>query len=106
MDIVDPAVERYLHEIVPPSEPVLLEMERAARDRNFPIVGPLVGRLLFVLARALRAESVLELGSGFGYSGLWFAKALEEGGRVVMTEGDAANVAAAKGYFERTGLLD
>lgn len=104
--IVNPEIERYLHELQARSEPVLAELERRAQDENFPIVGPLVGRLLFVLARSLRAQTVLELGSGFGYSGLWFAKALEDGGRVVMTEGQAHNVESARDYFRRAGLVD
>jgi predicted O-methyltransferase YrrM len=104
--IVNPEVEGYLRKVAPASEPVLAEMEELAARRDFPIVGPLVGRLLFVLARALGAERVFELGSGYGYSALWFAKALAGGGRVILTEGDAANVAAARGYFERAGLLD
>ena len=99
-------VDRYLHEIAPASEPVLREMEEVALERDFPIVGPLVGRLLFVLARSIRAEAIFEIGSGFGYSAIWFAKAMSGAGRVVMTEGNPANVDAARGYFDRVGLRD
>ena len=59
-----------------------------------------------MLAKALRAETVFELGSGFGYSGLWFAKALEDHGRVILTEGDARTVDSARDYFGRAGLVD
>ena len=104
--IVDPEVERYLDDIAPASDPVLREMEAEAARRDFPIVGPHVGRLLYILARIAGAREVLELGSGFGYSGIWFARALAAGGRVVMTEGDPDNVAAARSYFERAGLSD
>lgn len=104
--IVSAEVESYLAAITPASEPVLREMEALAAERDFPIVGPLVGRLLFVLARSIDARAVFELGSGFGYSALWFARALGEGGRVVMTEKDPRNVALARDYFGRAGLLD
>src|SRR5689334_22443974 len=104
--LLAPEVEAYLHTIAPGSDPVLREMEQVGAERKFPLVGPLVGRLLFLLARSIQAETVFEIGSGFGYSGIWFAKALGGAGRVVMTEGDASNVAAARGYFERAGLLD
>ena len=76
MDIVDPDVDRYLHELACPEDPVLREMELLAAERGFPIVGPQVGRLLSVLALACSARRVLELGSGFGYSAYWFARAL------------------------------
>ena len=46
MDIVDPDLDRYLHELASPDDPVLREMELVAHERNFPIVGPQVGRLL------------------------------------------------------------
>lgn len=76
------------------------------RAQNFPIIGAQAGRLLHFLARALQAKQVLELGSGFGYSAMWFALAVGEGGRVVMTEGKASNVERARDYFARAGLLD
>jgi predicted O-methyltransferase YrrM len=103
--ILSPDVERYLHSLAKSDDPVLLEMERAAARRDFPIVGPLVGRLLFVLARSAGARRVLELGSGFGYSAHWFARAVGEDGLVVLTEGSAERAAEARGYLERAGLL-
>ncbi len=75
-------------------------------SRRFPIVGPLVGRLLFLLARSAGARSVFECGSGFGYSACWFARALPPGGRVVLTDGSADNCAAARDFLDRAGLLD
>jgi predicted O-methyltransferase YrrM len=106
VDIVAPAIEEYLRRVSPPSDGVLLEMERLASRRRFPIVGPLVGRLLFLLARVLDARQIFECGSGFGYSACWFARALPAGGRVVLTEGSPENCASARGFLGRAGLLD
>lgn len=89
-----------------PGDPLLEEMHTLARERRFPIVGPEVGRLLFQVARMLGAKRVFELGSGFGYSTLWFARAVGEGGTVFHTEGDAANTELARGFLERAGLRD
>jgi predicted O-methyltransferase YrrM len=102
--IVDPAVERYLSELAPTEDPVLREMERMGVEQGFPIIGPLVGRLGWVLAQAVRARDVFEMGSGFGYSTWWFAHAVGESGRVVHTESDAARSAQARGFLERAGL--
>ncbi len=106
MDIVTEAIEKYLHAVTPPRDPVVAEMERLGESRRFPIVGPLVGRLLYLQARALGAVRVFECGSGFGYSAWWFASALPAGGRVVLTDGSAENCAAAREFLGRAGLLD
>ena len=51
-------------------------MEAEAKARNFPIVGRNVGVTLEVLARSIGARRVVELGSGYGYSGYWHARAV------------------------------
>src|SRR5262249_8382323 len=105
MDIVNPAIEAYLRRVAPAGDEVAQEMERLADRRRFPIVGPLVGRLLYLLARSIGAREVFECGSGFGYSAYWFARALPPDGRVVLTEGSAENCASARGFLSRAGLM-
>lgn len=104
MDIVHPEIEGYLHHLLPPREPVVAEMEALAEKNHFPIVGPLVGRFLYQLALVHRAERVLELGSGFGYSAYWFAKGLPKTGRVICTEGSADRIAQGIDFLRRAGL--
>ncbi len=104
MNIVDPGIEDYLRRLYDDGDPVRLEMEALGAERKFPIVGPLVGRHLGVLARAIGARRVFELGSGYGYSALHFARAVGEGGVVHCTELDAGNVALAKKFLEKAGV--
>ncbi|MDP9299962.1 MAG: O-methyltransferase, partial [Actinomycetota bacterium] len=86
MDIVDPRIEAYMAERLQRfDEPVLLEMEAEAARRGFPIVGRNVGVTLEVLARSVGVHRVMELGSGFGYSAYWFARAAGPGGEVHCT---------------------
>ncbi len=87
-------------------EPVLLEMEAEGAERDFPIIGRLVGVAVELLARSVVAERVFELGSGFGYSAYWFARAVGPGGEVHATDGDAANEPKALDYLSRAGLAD
>jgi caffeoyl-CoA O-methyltransferase len=101
MDIVNPHIVDYLLNVTPDRDDVLEEMEQNALARNFPIIGPLVGRLLFVLAQTARAERILELGSGFGYSAYWFAKSMGKEGRVICTDGNPDNAEQAGLYFHR-----
>jgi predicted O-methyltransferase YrrM len=106
IDIVDPRIDDYLRGLYDDGEPVRREMEEMGRQRSFPIVGPVVGRHLEVLARAIGARRVFELGSGYGYSAYFFARAVGAGGEVHCTELSAENVALARGFLGRAGLWD
>lgn len=104
MDLVHPDVNRWLDRNAETDDPVLLEMERIAAVRKFPIVGPQVGRLLEVLARACGARTILELGSGFGYSAYWLLRATAPEGEVVLTEGSSERADEARAFLERGGF--
>jgi predicted O-methyltransferase YrrM len=104
--IVEPRIEGYLRELYDDADPVRREMESLAEARGFPIVGPLVGRKLFVLARAIGARRVFELGSGYGYSALFFARAVGPGGEVHCTELSEENVRLAEGFLRRAGAWE
>ncbi len=69
-------------------------------------MGPLVGRLLELCARAVRARRILELGSGFGYSALWLARGLEPDGTLLCVDGSAENAARAAEVFRRAGIAE
>lgn len=81
-------------------------MERYARKTNFPIIGPAVGQLCYLLARAIGARRVFELGSGFGYSTAWFARAVKEngGGVVHHVVWDEDLSQRARGHLHALGL--
>jgi predicted O-methyltransferase YrrM len=102
--IFDPRLEAYLDALGAPGEPLLVEMTAEGRRRGFPIVGPQVGRLLEALARSLRARRVFELGSGFGYSTVWFARGMQSGGVVHHTDGDPANSELARRLLARANV--
>jgi len=99
-------VEEYIYSLLPPRDAVLSEIEDAAAERDIPIVGPAVGRVLYQLALTIRAKNVFEMGSAVGYSTIWWARAVGEGGRVIYTDGDRKNADEARGYFQRAGLAD
>ncbi len=104
MNIVDSGIEGYLRTLLPPPDPVRREMEEMAARRDFPIIGPLVGNLCAVMARSIGARKVFEMGSGFGYSTLWFSRAVGPGGLVVHTEGSPDNSRQARSFLERAGV--
>lgn len=104
--ITDPRIEGYLGGLFASTDPVLLEMERLAAEEDFPIVGPVVGRLLRQIALTVGARDVFEMGSGFGYSTYFLAQAVGEGGRVVHTDFSGEQSARARGLLGQAGLLD
>jgi predicted O-methyltransferase YrrM len=105
-EITTEAVQRYLYAMLPARGEVLSEMEKLAAERDIPIVGPAVGRLLHQLALISGAKNVFELGSAIGYSTLWWAEAVGASGRVVYTDSDRDNADRARQYFERAGVAD
>src|SRR5215472_4303633 len=102
--ITNEAVEKYVYDILPERDPVLREMEKQAAERDIPIVGPAVARVLYQYARLIQAKKIFEMGSAIGYSTLWWALAVGEDGEVFYTDGDKKNAVEARGYFERAGV--
>ena len=93
---IDAGVEEYLYAMLPPRPPVLAEMERQAKERDIPIVGPAVARVLYQYAKLVGAQTVFEMGSAIGYSTIWWALAVGESGCVIYTDGSEKNAREAE----------
>lgn len=102
------SVQDYLASLVPPREPELQTMEEYAEKKGFPIIGPACGYYCYQLARMINATSVFELGSGYGYSTAWFAKAVREngGGVVHHTVWDEGLSKRATDHLSALGYAD
>jgi len=95
--------EAYFRGMLPARSALLRTLENEARREEIPIVGPVVGELLYVLARATGAGRILELGTASGYSAIFLAEACAaSGGKLTAMELDetlarraAANLASA-----------
>ncbi|HEY3294479.1 MAG TPA: O-methyltransferase [bacterium] len=98
--------DRYLLSLLSPPDGVLARMEQYALTKKFPFIGPLAGNLLGILARATDARRIFELGSGFGYSALHFARLMPPDGRVICTDGDPENKVRAEKYFADAELSE
>ncbi len=103
--ITNPKIEEYLYNLASIEDPVLLKMEELGHKLNFPIVDRLVGRYLYLITKIKQPKLIVEVGSGFGYSGYWFAKALTDG-KVVLTDYREENIQIAKRFFKEGGILD
>jgi caffeoyl-CoA O-methyltransferase len=108
--------QNYITSLVPPREAELMAMEAYAEEHGFPIIGPACGYYCYQLARMIKATNIFELGSGYGYSTAWFAKAVKEtcaeqgrsdgGGVVHHTVWDEELSARARRHLVKLGSAD
>lgn len=101
-------LQDYLTSLVPPRDAEMQKMEDYAEKNKFPALGAACGYYCYQLARMIGAKSVFELGSGYGYSTAWFAKAVREngGGVVHHTVWDDKLSAMAKEHLANLGYSD
>ncbi len=101
-------LHRYVTDLFAPEDDALAELgRRTAASEEAPMqVNAEVGQLLHVLARAVGAKRILEVGTLFGYSTIWLARALAPGGRLVTLEADAGRAAEAREWIRRAGAGD
>lgn len=104
--VVPGLVEQYLASLNRLADEVLDDIERAGRQSEVPCVDAEVGALLRVLATAIGARHVLEIGCGIGYSAIWLARALPPGGLLVSFEIDPSRARTASANFARAGVGD
>ncbi|MGH9045145.1 MAG: O-methyltransferase [Acidimicrobiales bacterium] len=101
-------VDDYLEDHLIGPDPVLDEVLAASDAAGLPpiAVSPLQGRMLHLLARAVGARWALEIGALAGYSTIWVARALQDGGRLVTLESDPRHAAVTSANIEQAGLAD
>src|ERR1700704_1191161 len=104
--IVPDAIERYLASLNRGGDRVLDEIARGNETRGLPLVDAEVGALLRVMATAVGASRILEIGTAIGYSGIWLAGALPPGGMLLTMEVSEERAREARGNFARAGVSD
>ena len=100
------SVDRYLSEVLGGGDSILEAALRASADAGLPAinVAPMQGKLLNLLASALHARSILEIGTLGGYSTIWMARALPPDGRLISLEMDPRHAEVARANLARAGL--
>ena len=84
--IVYEEIDAYIDGLANRGDAPLRAVEKQGMDEGWPIVAAAEGSFLHILARSIRAERILELGTAIGYSGTWLARALPNGGELVTVE--------------------
>ena len=83
-EILSSQLSQYIDSLIPERPAELQAMEAWAKQHEFPIIGPACGYLCYQVARMIGAKRIFELGSGYGYSTAFFARALKENGGGVV----------------------
>jgi predicted O-methyltransferase YrrM len=104
--IVPDAVERYLSGLNHMIDPVLRQVAEDGARQDLPLVDAEVGALLRVLALGIGATRILEIGTAIGYSTIWLARSLPEGGMLITMEMNPDRAAAARANLARAALAE
>ncbi len=102
------AVEQFIVDELIPGDPALDAALERSDQAGLPAINvtPNFGKLLSLLARLQGARRILEVGTLGGYSTIWLARALPDGGRLVTLEADPKHAAVARKNIDGAGLGD
>jgi predicted O-methyltransferase YrrM len=99
--------EKYFKSLIPPRNELMVELEIQAEAENIPIIGPVLGELLYILVAATKARKILELGTATGYSAIYLARACEAvNGHLTTIENNHEMADRAEQNFQRAGVPD
>lgn len=101
---VDRTVDSYLLRALGDGDDVLRRVKQKAIELRMPSIDHQAGRTLMLMASAVGAKRAMELGTGTGYSGIWLARGLAKGGKLVTVEGSAAMAKLAREHFRAANL--
>ena len=106
-DITNIAIEDYLALLMPPRPEIFDELEKRARAHGLPLLGPVEGQFLYLLAKSAGAREALEIGTATGYAAMWIMRAVvPAGGRLTAIERQPERYALARDYITRAGYGD
>ena len=106
MTIYNKEIVNYLTHIAPKEDEILLEIHAQAKEMGVPSMSAIEGNFLAIVAKAIKAKRILELGTGLGYSTVYFAKSLPADGRIFTVEREPKYVAQASANFKKASLHD
>ncbi len=101
-------VDSYISNLFNPGDEALAATQLSIVTENIPSISisPNQGKFLHILAKLCNAKNILEMGTLAGYSTIWMARALPEGGKLITLEFDPHHAAVAQQNIDRAGLTD
>lgn len=103
-DITNIAIEDYLNNLIPERPEVFTDLERRAHLHGLPLIGPVEGQFIYLLAKSIGAREALEIGTATGYAAMWLLRAIAPlGGRLTAIERLPERYHLAREYIGRAG---
>ena len=102
------AVDSYISDLFIPPDSALEAALKSSAEAGLPSiqVSAAQGKMLHLLARAVGARKILEIGTLGGYSTIWLARSLPGGGRLITLEAEPKHADVAKANIARAGLSE
>ncbi len=99
-------VDDYIVESMVGVDAALKDAQKAAKAAGLPhiAVSAAQGKMLHLMAKSIGAKRILEVGTLGGYSAIWLARALPEGGQLVTLEIDPKHAEVARRNVANAGL--
>jgi predicted O-methyltransferase YrrM len=94
----------YVNRLARDEDQLLVDIRKYCRQFNLPNINPEEGRVLAMLVQVAGVKRALEVGACSGYSGIWIARALPEGGLLETIEADKGNARLARENFKKAGV--
>ncbi len=98
-------IETYLHSLIPDRDPLLMDMEKFAKDHNVPIMELIGIETLLQLLRLIQPKNILEIGTAIGYSAIRMARAIPHVS-IVTLERDEERYNKALYYIDQANNKD
>jgi len=105
-ELVDGAVRAYVEGLSAAGDEILEQVYARSKVDGVPALEPLTARFLHLLAGAMSARKILEIGTGYGCSGIQLARAMPDGGQLFTFEQNPARAAIARDHFAQAGVGD
>lgn len=101
-------VDDYIRDLVGKEDDVLKAAAHSVVEHGIPPIAVSVnqGKFLHIMALAVRAKKILEIGTLAGYSTIWMARALPPDGKMISLEYDPRHAEVARKNIARAGLAD
>lgn len=101
-------LSQYITDFFAPEDEILRKVWESNRDKGLPAINikSEEGRFLQLLARASGAKKAVEVGTLGGYSGIWIARGLLPGGKLITLERERHRAQIAREHFAMAGLND
>jgi predicted O-methyltransferase YrrM len=106
MTVYNDSISSYITDLFVKQDEALEETLEQIRKNEMPeyAITPEEGQFLQFLVRAAGTTLAVEIGTLGGYSGIWIARGLSFGGKLITLEIDTKHAQVARQNFERAGV--